>query len=269
MRRYPIEDLDVVLTDRDRKVGGSTCTCFGYIFTICQAGRLEIRPPFSRDVPFAEWGPGACEKFLMVWSVLTTFGYVASGVDGYLYHFLTYCFSKPLQLSFFTMDEFEQALNHVYSPPTEKRARRHIPLMAEVHATLLLHIRDRPEKPMAGGLYESLIAQENACDREIEKQRVVDWEGGSKRAEETHFVKTSGAEEDVQVHVWRTKLGGIKPQEREFNDLLYAFACRVEQDSAWRKVNIGGVDERTSWEMVIIGCLREVSCDCFELVFRC
>ncbi|KAG8763256.1 hypothetical protein FRC11_005033 [Ceratobasidium sp. 423] len=231
VRRYPIEDLDVVLTDRDRK-----------------AGRLVIRPPFSREVPFGEWGPGACEKFLMVWSILTTFG-------------------KPLQLSFFTMDEFEQALSHAYTPPTQSRFPRHIPLMAEVHGTLLLHIRDRADKPVPGAwdqygvLHESLEEQEQIWRKEYDKFTTVmsphEAEIQATLMDQKQFVKLGGSEEDVQTHVWRTKLGGIKATEMKVEDLRDALADNPWMYSDWRKGDIGGVDERTGWEGVLLGCLAE------------
>ncbi|KAH7345348.1 hypothetical protein B0J17DRAFT_37477 [Rhizoctonia solani] len=231
VRRYPIEDLDVMLTDRDRK-----------------AGRLEIRPPFSREVPFGEWGPGACEKFLMVWSILTTFG-------------------KPLQLSFFTMDEFEQALNHAYTPPTRSRFPRLIPLMAEVHGILLQHICDRADKPAPGAwdndglLHESLEEQEEVFRKEYENLRAVvspsEAEVQVKAKDQKTFVKLSGSEEDVQTHVWRTKLGGIKATEMDIEDFRDALADNQWMHSEWRKGDIGGVDERTGWEAVLLGCLAE------------
>ncbi|KAG9100533.1 hypothetical protein FRC06_004038 [Ceratobasidium sp. 370] len=223
VRRYPIEDLDVVLTDRDRK-----------------AGRLEVRPPLSRDVPFAEWGPGACEKFLAVWFVLTTF-------------------SKPLQLSFFTMDEFEQALNHVYTPPSHSRLPRPVPMVAEVHAALLTHIRDRAEKPGTSTRQEALTSL-RAQDNRVNELPVdhLSWDEAEKVQNEfdrTQYVRTSGAEEDMQAHVWRTKLGGIKVQEVVIEDIFYEVQGGRAAD--WRNTGMGGMDERTGWEEVLLGCLIE------------
>ncbi|KAL5641607.1 hypothetical protein ACGC1H_001922 [Rhizoctonia solani] len=232
VRRYPIEDLDVVLTDRDRK-----------------AGRLEIRPPFSREVPFGEWGPGACEKFLMVWSILTTFG-------------------KPLQLSFFTMDEFEQALNHAYTPPTQSRFPRPIPLMAEVHGILLQHICDRADKPASGAwdgygvLHESLEEQQQIWSKEFEKLKAVlcDYDSARDQADamdQKQFVKLSGSEEDVQAHVWRTKLGGVEVATVTLEEFRDAVAESQWMHSEWRKEDMGGVDERTGWERMLLGCIGE------------
>jgi hypothetical protein len=96
------------------------------------------------------------------------------------------------------MDEFEQALNHVYTPPTESRSPRHIPLMSEVYATLLLHIRDRAEKPVAPGdsygtLFDSLQQYEDEMRRELEKHQAVSWQEAEDRLyalDKTQFVKT-------------------------------------------------------------------------------
>lgn len=51
--RYPTEDLDVKLSDKDRK-----------------AGKILCRPKMDRDVPFG----AAFEAFAMSWSFLQTFG---------------------------------------------------------------------------------------------------------------------------------------------------------------------------------------------------
>ncbi|QRV90698.1 imitation switch two complex protein [Ceratobasidium sp. AG-Ba] len=223
VRRYPIEDLDVILTDRDRK-----------------AGRLEVRPPFSRDVPFAEWGPGACEKFLAVWFVLTTF-------------------SKPLQLSFFTMDEFEQALNHSYTPPTQNRTPRPVTMMAEIHATLLTHIRDRAEKPGQGPRQEALASLEAQFERWYEAgQNQPTPLLAQAEFDRKQYVKSSGAEEDMQTHVWRTKLGGIKWHEVDINDLIDY--VREAEVGDWRTDDMGPVDQRSGWEAVLLGCLIEYGC---------
>ncbi|KAG8686844.1 hypothetical protein FRC09_013884, partial [Ceratobasidium sp. 395] len=210
VRRYPIEDLDVILTDRDRK-----------------AGRLEVRPPLSRDVPFAEWGPGACEKFLAVWFVLTTF-------------------SKPLQLSFFTMDEFEQALNHVYTPPSQSRSPRPVPMIAEIHATLLTHIRDRAEKPGTATKQEALVSFRNTV---YNQPTMEDLKAAKLRA----VVTSSGAEEDTMAHVWRTKLGGIEPIVTEITDLVR----QLDFENSWRTDEIGETDGRDGWEDAMWGCLAE------------
>jgi bromodomain adjacent to zinc finger domain protein 1A len=72
------------------------------------AGRLKVRPPLDRSLPFGD----QFEKFLMSWSFLNAMG-------------------KPLNLSAFNIDDYEQALYHQdpWTSPT--------PLMVEIHATLL------------------------------------------------------------------------------------------------------------------------------------
>ncbi|EJD04148.1 uncharacterized protein FOMMEDRAFT_140191 [Fomitiporia mediterranea MF3/22] len=76
--RYPTEDLDVRINDRDKK-----------------AGMQVRRPKPSRSpdkIPFGET-KGAFEGFLAVWNFLI-------------------CFGQPLHLSFFSFDDFEHALRH-------------------------------------------------------------------------------------------------------------------------------------------------------------
>ncbi|ORX38861.1 hypothetical protein BD324DRAFT_648971 [Kockovaella imperatae] len=72
------------------------------------AGRVEVRPTPNRDLPFGD----LFEKFLMSWSFLNVMG-------------------KPLALSPFTLDDYEQALYHTdpWTSPTK--------LMVEIHSTLL------------------------------------------------------------------------------------------------------------------------------------
>ncbi|CCO26595.1 Imitation switch two complex protein 1 [Rhizoctonia solani AG-1 IB] len=235
VRRYPIEDLDVVLTDRDRKASSNRTLTQSFIYQVA-------------EVPFGEWGPGACEKFLMVWSILTTFG-------------------KPLQLSFFTMDEFEQALNHAYTPPTQSKFPRAVPLMAEIHSTLLTHICDRADKPASwswdgkGVLYDSLDAQAEALQKEYDKLAVVmpsdEAEAQAYTADIKQFAKFGGSEEEVQAHVWRTKLGGIKPVELNIEELRDSMTRTVCMNPDWRSGAIGDEDERVGWEIVLLGCLAE------------
>ncbi|KAG6850825.1 hypothetical protein H0H93_008128 [Arthromyces matolae] len=78
--RYPTEDLDVRLNDKDKK-----------------AGMKVLRPHASRDLPFNET-PGTVEAFLMVWNFLVVYG-------------------TPLHLSSFTLDEFEHAIRHTLIDP--------------------------------------------------------------------------------------------------------------------------------------------------------
>jgi len=56
--RYPAEDMDVVLPERDKK-----------------AGAKVQRPVPSRELPFRDI-PGAFEPFLMAWNYLNVYGYV-------------------------------------------------------------------------------------------------------------------------------------------------------------------------------------------------
>ena len=55
--RYPAEDTDVVLPERDKK-----------------AGAKVQRPVPSRELPFRDL-PGVFESFLMVWNYLNVYGY--------------------------------------------------------------------------------------------------------------------------------------------------------------------------------------------------
>jgi len=55
--RYPAEDMDVVLPERDKK-----------------AGAKVQRPIPSRELPFRDL-PGVFEPFLMVWNYLNVYGY--------------------------------------------------------------------------------------------------------------------------------------------------------------------------------------------------
>ncbi|KAL1406251.1 hypothetical protein Q8F55_007945 [Vanrija albida] len=71
-------------------------------------GKPEVRPAPNKQVPFGE----QFEKFLLSWSFLNVMG-------------------KPLGLSPFTLDDFEQSLYHTdpYTAP--------VPLLTEIHAVLL------------------------------------------------------------------------------------------------------------------------------------
>ncbi|KAH7924854.1 chromatin remodeling complex protein [Leucogyrophana mollusca] len=80
--RYPTEDLDVRLSDKEKK-----------------AGMKVKRPVPSRiALPFGD-DQGTFEAFLMAWNFLVVYG-------------------QPLHISSFTMDEFEHAMRHsVIDPP--------------------------------------------------------------------------------------------------------------------------------------------------------
>ncbi|KAF9512921.1 hypothetical protein BS47DRAFT_1329990 [Hydnum rufescens UP504] len=70
--KYPIDDLDVMITDRERK-----------------GGKQTLRPPLERDVPFGS----DFESSLMSWCFMQSFGAV-------------------LKISSFTLDEYECAIRH-------------------------------------------------------------------------------------------------------------------------------------------------------------
>ncbi|KAJ3788947.1 chromatin remodeling complex protein [Lentinula aff. detonsa] len=74
--RYPTEDLDVRLMDKDLKAGM----------------KLKRPVPTSYALPFNHH-PGSFESFLMTWNFLVVYG-------------------QPLHLSPFTLDEFEHAIKH-------------------------------------------------------------------------------------------------------------------------------------------------------------
>lgn len=54
--KYPIDDLDVIISDREKK-----------------AGKQVVRPHLDRDLPFGE----LFEPFLMAWAFFQSFSYVA------------------------------------------------------------------------------------------------------------------------------------------------------------------------------------------------
>ncbi|KAH9946696.1 chromatin remodeling complex protein [Amylocystis lapponica] len=74
--RYPTEDLDVVIGDREKKAGM----------------KLKRPVPSRVAMPFGD-DQATNEAFLMIWNFLVVYG-------------------QPLHISTFTMDEFEQALRH-------------------------------------------------------------------------------------------------------------------------------------------------------------
>ncbi|KAF8898556.1 chromatin remodeling complex protein [Infundibulicybe gibba] len=73
--RYPTEDLDIRMAEKDKKAGMSV-----------------QRPMASRVLPFNE-EHGTFEAFLMAWNFLIVYG-------------------QPLHISTFTLDEFEHSLRH-------------------------------------------------------------------------------------------------------------------------------------------------------------
>ncbi|KII93497.1 hypothetical protein PLICRDRAFT_49537 [Plicaturopsis crispa FD-325 SS-3] len=92
--RYPTEDLDVSLSDKERK-----------------AGMKVQRPvPSKTAIPFND-EHGSFESFLMSWNFLVVYG-------------------APLHLSSFTLDEFEYAMRHsVIDPPCQILAEVHSTLI--------------------------------------------------------------------------------------------------------------------------------------------
>ncbi|KAJ7102222.1 chromatin remodeling complex protein [Mycena belliarum] len=115
--RYPAEDLDVHLTEKEIKAG------------------VKIKRPVPSRValPFNDT-PGAFEAFLMIWNFLVVYG-------------------QALHLSTFTLDEFEHAIQHsVAEPPCSILAEVHSTLIYNMrtvvfqrHSALvsLLRLRDR------------------------------------------------------------------------------------------------------------------------------
>ncbi|ETW87436.1 hypothetical protein HETIRDRAFT_431774 [Heterobasidion irregulare TC 32-1] len=92
--RYPTEDLDVTLSEKEKKAG------------------MKIKRPVPSRValPFNNT-PGTFESMLMTWNFLMVYGH-------------------PLHLSTFTLDEFEHALRHsVAEPPCQILAEIHSTLI--------------------------------------------------------------------------------------------------------------------------------------------
>ena len=117
--RYPAEDMDVMLPEREKK-----------------AGAKVQRPVPSRELPFRD-EPGAFESFLMVWNYLNVYGCVDRAFPAIFRSIYTLLPSIPLHLSTFTLDEFEAALRHnTNDPPCS--------LIAEIHATLIYNLRTVP-----------------------------------------------------------------------------------------------------------------------------
>ncbi|KAI0001976.1 chromatin remodeling complex protein [Russula vinacea] len=92
--RYPTEDLDVILSEKDKKAG------------------MKVRRPVpSRAaLPFND-RKGSFESFLMAWNFLVVYG-------------------QPLHLSTFTLDELEHAIRHALAePPCQLIAEVHSSLI--------------------------------------------------------------------------------------------------------------------------------------------
>ncbi|CCM00943.1 uncharacterized protein FIBRA_02990 [Fibroporia radiculosa] len=115
--RYPTEDLDVVIGDKEKKAGMKLKR------PIPSCGAM----PFGRDTPLND-------AFLMAWNFLVVYG-------------------QPLHLSPFTMDDFEQALRHsVLDPPCVLLAEIHAALIYNLrtvpfnkHSAVLSLVRSKKD----------------------------------------------------------------------------------------------------------------------------
>ncbi|KDR85163.1 hypothetical protein GALMADRAFT_1322895 [Galerina marginata CBS 339.88] len=136
--RYPTEDLDIRIADKDKK-----------------AGMRVTRPLANKaSLPFNNT-PGTFEAFLMAWNFLVVYG-------------------QPLHLSVFSLDEFEHALRHsVADQPCALLAEIHSTLIYNLrtvsfvrHSALLSLLKrkeelerdNEQEKPMLGLDIDELIA---------------------------------------------------------------------------------------------------------------
>ena len=113
--RYPTEDLDVILSEKERKNG------------------MKVRRPVpSRsELPFND-KKGSFESFLMAWNFLVVYGcgfYTFPLFAPDQHHD-----SQPLHLSTFTLDELEHAIRHTHAEPPCQ-------LIAEVHSSLIYNLR--------------------------------------------------------------------------------------------------------------------------------
>ncbi|KAF9037807.1 chromatin remodeling complex protein [Hymenopellis radicata] len=126
--RYPTEDLDVRLTDKDKKAG------------------MKVQKPIpSRTaLPFNE-SPGVFEAFLMSWNFLVVYG-------------------QALHLSTFTLDEFEHGIRHALDdPPCSLLAEVHSTLIYNLrtvpfhrHSAVLSLIQDDDESLVLGNDTDTL-----------------------------------------------------------------------------------------------------------------
>lgn len=118
--KFPAEDLDVRLTEKEKKQGVRV-----------------VRPLPSRDLPFDSCGPGVFESFLMSWNFLHVFSYAALRTV-FETRALTKVCSVPLNLSTFTLDEFEHALRHSTADPP-------CALIGEAHTALMSVLRGQQQ----------------------------------------------------------------------------------------------------------------------------
>ncbi|KAK4688137.1 hypothetical protein P7C73_g1979, partial [Tremellales sp. Uapishka_1] len=161
--KYPAEDLLVEYVEERDGV----------------AGRLKVRPPLIKDLPFGD----SFEKFLMAWSFLNVMG-------------------KPLALSPFTLDEFEQSLYH--SDPWTSP----VPLITEIHSTLLnALIRD--------GHSGHETVRPLATFGELPENNMDYWEG--KKGATADTIRSAA---ESLAHSWSTKPLSIKEGRKGWEGAL-------------------------------------------------
>ncbi|ESK98367.1 ddt domain protein [Moniliophthora roreri MCA 2997] len=121
--RYPTEDLDVRIGDKEKKAG------------------MKVKRPVASRValPFNDT-PGTFEQFLLAWNFLVVYG-------------------QPLHLSPFTLDEFEHAIRHALPDlPCNLLAEVHSTLIYNLrtvpfhrHSAILSLLRERDQTTLDGG----------------------------------------------------------------------------------------------------------------------
>ncbi|KAF9056339.1 chromatin remodeling complex protein [Panaeolus papilionaceus] len=126
--RYPTEDLDIRMSDKDKK-----------------AGMRVMRPLANRAcLPFNDV-PSVFEAFLMTWNFLVVYG-------------------QPLHLSTFTLDEFEHALRHTaVDQPCPLLAEVHSTLIYNlrtvsfVRHSAIIHMLKKKEEAEASDASDSVL----------------------------------------------------------------------------------------------------------------
>ncbi|KAF8761068.1 Chromatin remodeling complex protein [Rhizoctonia solani] len=202
VRRYPIEDLDVVLTDRDRKASDNKHIRTELCLPSDVGGPVNNSTTFQSRGTVRRMGPWCMRK---VPDGLVDIDHIWVSIKPCVYA------SKRTQIP------------------------RVVPLMAEIHGTLLLHIAERADKLVTpvwvgdyGPLYDLFNDQAIIFRSEYHKLKaVMPREEAYAQADATNkkqFAKFSGPEEDVQAHVWRTKLGQVKPTELSIEELVELYA---------------------------------------------
>lgn len=117
--KYPTEDLDVVLSQRERAKRMAT-----------NGHAKSIRPIASTDLPF---GASVFESLLMTWAFFTAFGYVLL-CPSVFFKSIHKILRAPLKLSSFTLDELEHAIRH-------SDLDQPVTLIAEIHSSLIYALR--------------------------------------------------------------------------------------------------------------------------------